>query len=64
MLYTHIHADVIRNIITNFKERTITLLYKNIPHTLYSREGCERVACERGVADGDRMLYNDPKFFS
>ena len=28
---------------TNFKEQTNTLLYKNIPLTLYSRKGCERV---------------------
>ena len=28
---------------TNFNERTNTLLYKNIPLTLYSRKGCERV---------------------
>ena len=28
---------------TNFNERMNTLLYKNIPLTLYSRKGCERV---------------------
>ena len=28
---------------TNFNERTNTRLYKNIPLTLYSRKGCERV---------------------
>ena len=27
---------------TNFNERTNTLLYKNIPLTLYSRKGCEK----------------------
>ena len=43
MLYTHIHADVSRNIMTRFNEQTNTLLYKNIPLTLYSRKGCERV---------------------
>ena len=40
MLYTNIHADVSRNIIKHnddFNERTITLLYKNIPLTLYSK---------------------------
>ena len=31
--------------------RTNTLL-KNIPLTLYSRKGCERVVCERWVGDG------------
>ena len=29
-----------------------TLLKKNIPLTLYSRKGCERVVCERWVGDG------------
>ena len=44
-LYTHIHVDVSRNIITtSMNERTNTLLYKkNIPLTLYSQKVCERV---------------------
>ena len=46
-LYTHIYADVNRNIIKHnddFKEQTNTLLYKKyIPLTLYSRKGCEGV---------------------
>ena len=42
MLYTHIHADVSRNIMTtSMNERTHII--KNIPHTLYSWNGCERV---------------------
>ena len=54
----------------DFNERTNTLLYKNIPLTLYSRNGCERVVkglmlvmCERWVGDGHRLLYIDPQFF-
>ena len=55
----------------DFNKRTNTLLYKNIPLTLYSRKGCERVAKglmlvmrERWVGDGDRLQHIDPKFFS
>ena len=47
---------------TNFDERTNTLLYKNIPLTLYSK-GLMLVVCERWVGDGDRLLHIDPKFF-
>ena len=44
---------------TNFKERTNTLLYNNIPLTLYSK-GLMLVVCEMGVGDGDRLLHIDP----
>ena len=47
LLYTHINAYVNRDIIEHnddFNERTNSLLYKNIPLSLYSRKGCERVA--------------------
>ena len=47
---------------TNFNERTNTLLYKNIPLTLYSKR-LMLVVCERWVGDGDRLLHIDPKFF-
>ena len=47
---------------TNFNERTNTLLYKNISLTLYSK-GLMLVVCERWVGDGDRLLHIDPKFF-
>ena len=47
---------------TNFNERTNTLLYKNIPLTLYSRKGMFLVR-ERWVGDGDRLLHINPKFF-
>ena len=51
MLYSHIqlhntYTNISGNIVNNnedFNERTNTLLYKNIPLTLYSRKGCERV---------------------
>ena len=49
MLYTHIHADVSRDIIKHnddFNERTNTLLYKNILLTFYSK-GLMLVVCER-----------------
>ena len=46
---------------TNFNERTKTLLYKDIPLTIYSK-GLMLVVCERWVEDGDRHI--DPKFFS
>ena len=42
--------------------RTSTLLQKNIPLTLYSRKGCERVVCERWVGDRNRLQHIDPKF--
>ena len=41
---------------TNFNERTNTLLYKNIiPHTLFLKGWCW--LCERWAGDGDRLLY-------
>ena len=43
LLYTHINADFCRNIMMTSKERMNTLLLKNIPLTLHSRKGCERV---------------------
>ena len=51
VLFCHIHlhntyTNISGNIVNNnddFNERTNTLLYKNIPLTLYSRKGCERV---------------------
>ena len=44
-MYIH-NTTICRNIVNNnedFNERTITVLYKNIPLTLYSRKGSERV---------------------
>ena len=42
---------------TNFNERTNTLLYKNIiSHTLFSK-GLMLVVCERWAGDGDRLQY-------
>ena len=42
---------------TNFNERTNTLLYKNIiSYTLFSK-GLMLVECERWVKDGDRLLF-------
>ena len=43
MLYTHIHADVSRNIITTSMNERTHFFRKNIPLTLYCRKGCERV---------------------
>ena len=46
---------------TNFNERTNTLLYKNIiSHTLFSK-GLMLVVYERWVGDGDRLLHIDPQ---
>ena len=66
VVYTHMHADVSRNIIKHIDELQWTnehLLYKNIPLTLYSK-GFMLVLCERWVGDGDTMQHIDPKFFS
>ena len=41
---------------TNFNERTNTLRYKNISHTLFF-ERVMVVVCERWAGDGDRLLY-------
>ena len=42
---------------TNFNERTNTLLYKNIiSHTLFSK-GFMLVVCEGWAGDGDKLLY-------
>ena len=71
MLYSHTiqlyntYINISGNIVNNnddFNERTNTLLYKNIPLTLYSK-GLVLVVCERWVGDGDRLLHIDPKFF-
>ena len=47
---------------TNFNERTNTLLYKNIPLTLYSRKGWCWL-CVRGEMETGKDCYIDPKFF-
>ena len=57
-----IYADVSRNIMTTSMNETNTLLYKNIPLTLYSK-GLNFLVCERWVGVGDRLLHIDPKFF-
>ena len=49
MLYTHNHNHII---MTTINERTITLLYKNISLTLYSRKG--DVSCVWEVS-GDKV---------
>ena len=57
MLYSHIHIhNACRNIVNNnddFNERTNTILYKNIPLTLYSGKGwywlCVRGELETGT---------------
>ena len=65
MLYSHIHIHNINingNIVNNnddFKERTNTLLYKNISHALFLK-GLMLVVCVRWVGDGDRLLHIDP----
>ena len=41
---------------TNFNERTNTLLYKNISHTLFSK-GLILLVCEGWAGDGDRELF-------
>ena len=43
MLYTHIHIDVSRNIMTTSMNERKHFFRKNIPLTLYSRKGCESV---------------------
>ena len=75
LLCRHIHIDnkcgkkVKHN--DDFNERTNTLLYKNIPLTLYSRMGCERVVkglvlivCENwpnpSVAPGYIIVWHPP----
>ena len=47
---------------TNFNERTNTLLYKNIPLTLYSQKGWW-LLCVRGELEMGTDCYIDPKFF-
>ena len=65
MLYSHLHihnTNISGNIDNNnddFNERTNTLLYKNISHTLFSKV-LMLVVCERWVGDGDRLLHIDP----
>ena len=61
LLYTHIHADVSRSIRTISMNETNTLLYNNIPLTLYSK-GLMFLVCERWVGDGGRLIHIDPKF--
>ena len=47
-------------VMTNFNERTNTLLYKKyISHTLFSK-GLMLIVCERWVGNGDRLLHIDP----
>ena len=47
---------------TNFNERTNTLLYKNISLTLYSRKGWGWL-CARDELETETDCYFDPKFF-
>ena len=49
------------NIMTNFNERTNTLLYKNISLTLFSKGGC--FSCVRGELETGTDCYIDPNFF-
>ena len=66
MLYTHIHADVSRNIMTNFKEQRTDFFIKiYLSHFILERvaKGLMLVMCEWWVGDGDRLPLIDPKFF-
>ena len=43
IIYIQLYTEIYSNMMTRFNERTNTLLYKNIPLSLYSRKGYEMV---------------------